>query len=91
MTNAKISAAVRNGVSALSLVTVGIFAAQPANAAVVSVCSGVRLPPSVVTGILSPVLTGIVSPIENVVNPIIGVVGIIPVVGQILPPPSTST
>ena len=34
----------------------------------VSVCSGVSLPPSVVTGILDPVLTGIYGPIENRVN-----------------------
>ena len=40
---------------------------------VVSACSGVSLPRSVVTGIMSPVLTGITGPIEGAVNPLLGV------------------
>lgn len=42
----------------------------------VSVCSGVSLPPSVVTGILDPVLTGIYGPIESNVNQTLGVLGL---------------
>jgi autotransporter adhesin len=34
----------------------------------VSVCSGVSLPPSVVTGIMGPVITGVVAPIEATTN-----------------------
>src|SRR4051812_26466223 len=49
------------------------FASAPAYAAptpdtLVSVCSGVSLPPSVVTGIMDPVVTGIYDPIESAVN-----------------------
>ncbi len=61
-----------------------VFAAQPTS--LVSACSGVSLPPSVVTNILSPVLTGIVSPIQNTINPALGVIQIIPIVGQVIPP-----
>lgn len=35
---------------------------------IVSVCSGVSLPPSVVTGIIGPVITGVVTPIETTTN-----------------------
>ena len=41
------------------------LSSQGANAAVVSACSGVSLPPSVVTGVLGPVL-GALSPILNI-------------------------
>ena len=46
------------------------FAATPARAqatpdTLISVCSGVSLPPSVVTGIIDPVVTGIYNPIET--------------------------
>ena len=58
----------------------GILAtAQPAQAQatrnLVSACSGVSLPPSVVTGLLAPVFGGIVSPVQNTVNPILGALG----------------
>ena len=54
----------------------------------VSACSGVSLPPSVVTGIMTPVVNGIVSPIENTVNPILGVLSLsLP----LLPPLSIDT
>ena len=76
----------RTGVSALSLGALGLLAAQPANAALVSACSGVSLPRSVVTDILSPVINGVVSPIQNTVNPILGVIALVPVVGQTFPP-----
>ena len=62
------------------ILTCGIVAtAHPAQAQtsrnLVSACSGVSLPPSVVTGILAPVVGGIVSPVQNTVNPILGAVG----------------
>lgn len=59
--------------------------AQPTPDTLVSVCSGVSLPPSVVTGIMDPVLTGIYGPIESNFNdtltalgPISGLLGILP-------------
>lgn len=72
------------------------FMAQPASAQapspnnLVSVCSGVSLPPSVVTDILSPVVTGITGATEARVNQILGIIGIIPIVGQVLPPLNTN-
>jgi len=56
------------------------FAPAPAHAAptpdtLVSVCSGVSLPPSVVTGIMDPVVTGIYDPIEGTVNDTLGALG----------------
>ena len=47
--------------------------AQPTPDTLVSVCSGVSLPPSVVTGIIDPVVTGIYSPIETNINSTLGV------------------
>lgn len=44
------------------------MAAPPTPSTLVSVCSGVSLPPSAVTGILDPVLTGIYGPIETNTN-----------------------
>ncbi|PZO75390.1 MAG: hypothetical protein DI640_05125 [Sphingomonas taxi] len=77
----------RGSVSLLGLAATTFLASQPAYAQVapptnlVSACSGVSLPPSVVTNILRPVITGIVTPVEGTVNPILGVVGaIIPLV-----------
>src|SRR5262249_6885007 len=59
--------------------------AQATPDTLVSVCSGVRLPPSVVTGIMDPVITGIYGPIETNTNqtlsalgPITGLLGILP-------------
>src|SRR4028118_315627 len=46
--------------------------AQASPDTLVSVCSGVSLPPSVVTGILDPVLTGIYGPIEGNINSTLG-------------------
>ena len=48
-------------------------AAPPTN--LVSACSGVSLPRSVVTDIVTPVVNGIVTPVQGTVNPILGVVG----------------
>lgn len=66
-----------SGVAALAL-------AQPAQAQsrVVSVCSGVSLPPSVVTGIMAPVVTGIATPTETTINSILNV----PLLRGLLPP-----
>ena len=47
--------------------------AQPTPDTLVSVCSGVSLPPSVVTGIMDPVVTGIYDPIETNTNQTLGV------------------
>ncbi len=64
--------------SAVMLACGALAASQPAQAQtrnLVSACSGVSLPPSVVTDILNPVVGGIVSPIQSTVNPILGAVG----------------
>ena len=57
----------------------------PAPNTLVSVCSGVSLPRSVVTGILDPVLTGIYGPIETDVNGILTILD--PLTGLVLPSP----
>lgn len=57
--------------------------AQLAPSSVVSVCTGVSLPRSVVTSIMGPVVTGIYAPIENnlngtlsvLTNPLLGITG----------------
>lgn len=62
--------------AAISVTTTGTAHAQtvaPGN--LVSVCSGVSLPRSAVTDIISPVIGGIVTPLQSTVNPILGVVG----------------
>lgn len=48
-----------------------------AQQSVVSACSGVSLPRSVVTEIMGPVVTGIVTPLQDTVNPLIGVVDLL--------------
>ena len=65
-------------------------ASAQGSASVVSACSGVSLPRSVVTDILAPVFTGLATPIEERVNDILGVVQIIPLVGTLLPPLDTN-
>lgn len=50
----------------------------PTADSLVSVCSGVSLPPSVVTGIIDPVVTGIYDPIEGNVNQLLAALGVIP-------------
>ncbi len=69
---------VRSGAAGIAL-SVVVIAGVPtnANAALVSACSGVSLPPSVVTDILSPVL----SPIFNA--PIISLLGLGPIFDSI--------
>ena len=72
----------RFGRKAVATVAAGALAAlpgTPANAVpvptastLVSVCSGVSLPPSVVTGIIDPIVTGIYGPIETNVNGTLG-------------------
>jgi autotransporter adhesin len=63
--------------AASAAVAVTPFAASPAQAqatpdTLISVCSGVSLPPSVVTGIIDPVVTGIYNPIEANLNQTLG-------------------
>ncbi len=67
----------RDGASLIGLATTSLLATQAASAQaatpnIVSVCSGVSLPRSVVTDILTPVINGIVTPIQNTVDPITG-------------------
>jgi autotransporter adhesin len=51
--------------------------AQATPDTLVSICSGVSLPPSVVTGIMDPVVTGIYEPIELNINQTLGALGVI--------------
>lgn len=59
--------------------------AQATPDTLVSVCSGVSLPPSVVTGIIDPVVTGIYSPIETNLNSTLGVLS--GLLGPLFPAP----
>ena len=87
---------VRAGVSLLGLVASTMGFTQSASAQLVppptnlvSACSGVSLPRSVVTDILRPVITGVVDPIEATVNPILGSVNAVisvPVVRLLVQP-----
>ena len=90
---------IRGGVSLLGLAATTILASQPAQAQVapptnlVSACSGVSLPRSVVTEILRPVINGVVDPIQSTVNPILGSVNAIisvPAVSFLVPPLAVS-
>lgn len=72
------------GGAATALALLALFRAEPAAAqstptpsTLVSVCSGVSLPPSVVTGIMDPVVTGIYGPIETNVNQTLGALGLL--------------
>ncbi|MCD2314553.1 YadA-like family protein [Sphingomonas sp. IC-11] len=66
-----------------SPILLAVLSAQQAQAQqrVVSACSGVSLPRSAVTDILTPVITGIASPVETTVNGILD----IPLLGALLP------
>ena len=84
----------RAGVSLLGLAATTLFTAQAASAQtptpnLVSACSGVSLPPSVVTEIMRPVIGGVVDPIEAAFNPLLGSVKAVisvPLVSAIVPP-----
>lgn len=69
-----------------ALATLIASEAQAQPPAVVNLCTGLSLPRSAVTDLLTPVVNGVVAPVENRVNSILGVVAIIPLVGQVLPP-----
>ncbi|RYD24615.1 MAG: hypothetical protein EOP89_11000, partial [Lysobacteraceae bacterium] len=77
----KILRQLRTGASLLGLAATSIVVAQSAAAQtappsdVVGACSGVSLPPSVITQLLTPVVTGIADPLQTTLNPIIGNVG----------------
>lgn len=58
---------------------------------VVNACSGVSLPRSAITETIEPVITGIVAPVEDRVNSILGIVEIIPIVGATFPDLSIDT
>lgn len=64
----------------------GVSSQASAQTAVVNACTGLRLPRSAVTDLIAPVVNGVVAPVETRVNSILGVVAIIPLVGQVLPP-----
>lgn len=72
-------------VALLPLVSCGVVVSSPsvptANAqeSVVSACSGVSLPRSVVTDIMTPVIEGVVVPVEGVVNPLLSAVDLLSV------------
>ena len=88
MTRSHLHSATALSASAILLATplwISPAEAQPTPDTLVSVCSGVNLPPSVVTGIMDPVLTGIYGPIEANLNgtltalaPITGLLGLLP-------------
>ena len=59
--------------------------AQATPDTLISVCSGVSLPPSVVTGIIDPVVTGIYSPIETNLNTTLGLLS--GLLGPVFPAP----
>ncbi len=88
----------RAGVSLIGLAATTLFAAQTASAQtttpnIVSACSGVSLPRSVVTDILRPVINGVVDPIQSTVNPILGSVNAVlsvPLVSVLVPPLTVS-
>ncbi len=93
---------IRGGVSLIGLAAATTLASQPAAAQVVpppnvvGVCSGVSLPKSVVTEIIRPVIGGVVTPIENTLNPILTTVNrilLVPLVGGVIPalPATTQT
>lgn len=79
----------RSSVCLLSAAVMSSLGATSAQAALptslVSACSGVSLPRSVVTNIVRTPLNSIVSPIQGTVNSILGVVGVIPIVGKCSP------
>ena len=74
---------IRYSIYTAGCATLALAIELPAHAQtkVVSVCSGVSLPPSVITGILDPVLTGAIQPIEDTTNAILG----LPLIGGVLP------
>ncbi|MEG8030714.1 hypothetical protein QP179_03495 [Sphingomonas aurantiaca] len=88
----------RAGVSLIGVAATTLFAAQTASAQtvtpnIVSACSGVSLPRSVVTDILRPVINGVVDPIQSTVNPILGSVNAVisvPLVSALVPPLTVS-
>ncbi len=77
----KILRQLRTGASLLGLAAASLFVAQSATAQtgapsdVVGACSGVSLPPSVITQLLTPVVTGIAVPLQSTINPLISNVG----------------
>jgi len=62
----------------VGLATAAAAQSVPPPSTVVSVCSGVSLPRSVVTDIMTPVVNGIYAPVENRVNGVLGVLSLNP-------------
>ncbi len=71
--------ALHSSTALATALVVGSLEVTPAAAqeSVVSACSGVSLPRSVVTDILDPIVTGIVTPVQDTVNPLLGVVDLL--------------
>ena len=63
-----------------------VLLGSSAQAALVSVCSGVSLPRSVVTGIIGGPLNGIVTPVQGTVNSLLGALTGLPLIGGTLNP-----
>ncbi|WBO24363.1 YadA family autotransporter adhesin [Sphingomonas abietis] len=74
--------ATKRSISAIAILMATACLASQAHAQaattpnLVSACSGVSLPRSAVTGIITPVINGIVDPIQTAVNPLLGVLGL---------------
>jgi autotransporter adhesin len=75
-TSAAIPALVTSAILGSTLAATPAYAA-PTPDTIVSVCSGVSLPPSAVTGIIDPIVTGIYGPIETNINTTLGALGAI--------------
>jgi len=80
--------------AAAAAVAVLALTTPRAEAQLVSVCSGVSLPPSVVTDIMGPVVSGAVVPVEGVLNDTLAVVNLIadiPLLGLLVGPIAPSS
>src|SRR6218665_653057 len=71
--------------SAASVLAAGEARAQTAPP-LVSACTGVRLPRSVVTDIMAPVVNGMVTPVQGHLNGLVDILDNIPLIGALLPP-----
>ncbi|MBE7184482.1 MAG: YadA-like family protein [Methylobacterium mesophilicum] len=76
----------RNLFWAASVAALGWISSAGAQTAVVSGCSGVSLPRSVVTEIVRPVVDDLIVPTQDTLNGLLGVVNDIPLIGTITQP-----
>ncbi|MBV7255646.1 YadA-like family protein [Pacificimonas sp. WHA3] len=87
----KTRAFLRGAAIAAALIAASGAASEARAQSVVSACSGVRLPASVVTSIVAPIAEGIVAPIEATVNLGFTTLEALPLIGSILPELSVDT